>query len=347
MPGSEKHPYESQSNAQAKSTDGYVELRSSDDRMLAVASFYPPRGAGKQIVAAEVREQLTARGLRFGIDWDAINSSTQACADSHKTIANVEIAHGSRPSDEVSSHLEIEPSLLNKESPGNPEALAVDFKTVSPFQLVKKGHILARTSPRVDGVPGTDVTGVAFPYGKSARRSPRPGKNTLAQGDTVVAGCDGKFVASEDSFWVSEVLEIPGDVDYSTGHIDFPGDVVVYGQIKQGFKVKAGGSLTCAKTIDASEVSCGGDGPGDPGSIAEHGQGGRADSREVHRKLSGGGRRGRVCEHGLPQLRHQYARRRHDGAEGRDHWRQGLRPKGRDSVPDRELRRCPDGNLLR
>ena len=48
-------------------------------------------------------------------------------------------------------------------------------------------------------------------------------------------------------------------MDFSTGHIDFPGDVVIKGQIKQGFKVKAGGSLVCGKLIDASEIVCGGD----------------------------------------------------------------------------------------
>jgi len=256
----------------ARSVDGSVELRVSEDRMMAVANFYPPLGTGKPIVLIEVREQLIARGLRFGIDWDLVNSSIATSNGSHKALANVEIAHGRRPTDEVSSHIEIESSLLKKESPENPEALSVDFKAVSPFQVVKKGDVLARVVPRVDGVAGIDVTGVAVAYGKSADTSPHPGKNTLTQGDTMVAGCDGKFVTGEGSFWVSEVLEIPGDVDYSTGHIDFPGDVVVLGQIKQGFKVKAGGSLTCAKTIDASEISCGGD------LVTEQGILGRAQS---------------------------------------------------------------------
>ena len=98
-----------------------------------------------------------------------------------------------------------------------------------------------------------------FAYGKSSVQSPKPGKNTQIEEGIVVALCDGKFVASENSFWVSEVLEIQGDVDYSTGHIDFPGDVLIHGQIKQGFKVKAGGSLTCSKLIDVTEIACGGD----------------------------------------------------------------------------------------
>jgi hypothetical protein len=53
---------------------------------------------------------------------------------------------------------------------------------------------------------------------------------------------------------VNEVLEVAGDVDYTIGHINFPGDVIIKGEIKDGFKVHSGGSVFCAKTLDASEV---------------------------------------------------------------------------------------------
>ncbi len=245
--------------SEARSADGGIDIRISADRMAAVADFSPSAGTGAQIELASVGEKLAAMGVRFGIDWDAINSSILACTTSRKRVANVEIARGRKPAEEVDSHLEIEPSLLRKRVSDEPQTRTVDFKALSPFEVVKKGGTLALMVPRTEGEAGIDVTGVAVAYGRSTRKSLRPGKNTLTEGDRVVAACDGKFVTGEDSFWVSEVLEIPGDVDYSTGHIDFPGDVIVHGQIKQGFMVKAGGSLTCAKTIDASEISCGGD----------------------------------------------------------------------------------------
>ncbi|MGA2766269.1 MAG: FapA family protein [Spirochaetia bacterium] len=245
--------------AEAESADGYTEVRVSEDRMMAAVSFHPAAGTGKQIELIEVREQLAARGLRFGIDWDMVKSSILSCNASRTVLPGVEIARGRRPLDEIEPRLELEPVLLKKETPEGPAAHAVDFKAISPFRMVRKGDILARISPRVEGVAGIDVMGAVVPHGKSPGSSPKPGKNTLVSGDTVVAGADGRFVSGEESFWVSEVLEILGDVDYSTGHIDFPGDVIVQGQIKQGFKVKAGGSLTCARLIDASEIQCGGD----------------------------------------------------------------------------------------
>lgn len=245
--------------AETESADGYAEVRISEDRMMAVASFHPPLGAGKQIELLEVKELLIARGLRFGIDWDAVRSSILSCNTSRKAVIDVEIARGRRPIDEIPAQLELQQSLLKKESQDSPESQSVDFKARSPFRFVKKGDILARTRPRIDGESGIDVTGAVVAYGKAQLKSHKPGRNTLVHGDTVTAGAEGRFVVGEDSFWVSEVLEIPGNVDYSTGHIDFPGDVVVHGEVKQGFKVKTGGSLTCIRLIDATEIVCGAD----------------------------------------------------------------------------------------
>jgi len=245
--------------AETESADGYAEIRISEDRMAAAASFYPPVGAGRQVEFLEVQELAIAKGLRFGINWDAVKSSIITCNTSRKALVGVEIARGRKPSDEIPARLELEPSLLKKETADYPDAQTVDFKAISPFRFVKKGDVLARITPQTEGVAGIDVTGAVIAYGRAEASSLKPGKNTLVERDTVVALVDGRFVSTEDSFWVSEVLEIHGDVDYSTGHIDFPGDVIVDGQIKQGFKVKAGGSLTCARLIDATEVACGGD----------------------------------------------------------------------------------------
>ncbi len=244
--------------AEAESADGYADIRISEDRMMASATFYPPVGAGKQVEFIEVQELVIAKGLRFGINWDAIKSSILACNTSRRALVGVEVARGRRPADETPARLELDPALLKKEAAESLEA-TVDFKAISPFKFVKKGDVLARITPRVDGVAGIDIMGAVVAYGKAPVSALRPGKNTVVEGDSVVALCDGRFVAGEESFWVSEVLEIHGDVDFSTGHIDFPGDVIVQGQIKQGFKVRAGGSLTCTKLIDASEISCGGD----------------------------------------------------------------------------------------
>src|SRR5208337_5226117 len=77
-------------------------------------------------------------------------------------------------------------------------------------------------------------------------------------GGRVIASCDGRFQVTADSFWVDEVLDILGDVDLRVGNIDFPGDVVIRGEIRDGFAVKAGKSILCTGVIGAARIECGG-----------------------------------------------------------------------------------------
>ncbi len=53
---------------------------------------------------------------------------------------------------------------------------------------------------------------------------------------------------------ISPVLSIKGDVDLSTGNIDFAGDVVIQGSVQEGFFVKAGGNVDIAGMISGGNV---------------------------------------------------------------------------------------------
>jgi uncharacterized protein (DUF342 family) len=128
----------------------------------------------------------------------------------------------------------------------------VDFKARSPFRLVRTGEVLARVVSKQEGEIGFNVRGEAIPFSKVEVSSFKPGTNTGFTDDALVALRDGHFELKGDVLTVHEVLEVAGDVDYRTGHVDFSGDVVIHGEVKQGFQVKAKGSVFCARVIDAT-----------------------------------------------------------------------------------------------
>jgi uncharacterized protein (DUF342 family) len=47
---------------------------------------------------------------------------------------------------------------------------------------------------------------------------------------------------------------IKGNVGYATGHISFPGDVIIEGFVAEGFKIISGGSILAKETLDATEI---------------------------------------------------------------------------------------------
>jgi len=234
--------------------DGYADVRLAEDEMSALADFYPPGGEMNPIEPDQIADLLSAKEIIEGVDWDAINEAVFRCNTERIRMTDVIVARGTRPIDEVPEHLLIEEQLIKKSSGSEVDSVRIDFREVSPFVLVKEGQELAKYIAKREGSMGTTVLGKAIPYKTRQITVTVPGDNTRVQGKSIVADCDGTFEHNDHYFRVNEVLAIDGHVDYKTGHINFPGDVIIRGEIKDGFKVHSGGSIFCSKTLDASGV---------------------------------------------------------------------------------------------
>lgn len=73
----------------------------------------------------------------------------------------------------------------------------------------------------------------------------------------LIATMDGHLEYSNGAFYVRPVLEIRGDVDYSTGNIDFIGDVQIAGDVRENFSVRATGSITVDRDRGGGERGIG------------------------------------------------------------------------------------------
>jgi len=236
--------------------DGFVEMRVSDNDMVATADFYPPSEDGKSIEEDDVRDKLDSFGIVHGVDWDTIKSKINQCNNERIQINDVIIARCDIPVDEVPQHLVIEERLLKDTRQIEEDSLTIDYKQIISYTLVKKGETLAQVIPLKEGKFGKTVKGELIPFKKAHITPKKPLKNTELENKRIVATCDGRFELFNINFWVNEVFEIYGDVDYRTGNISFPGDIIIHGRVNDGFKVESGGSIFCKGTLDASEVVC-------------------------------------------------------------------------------------------
>ena len=231
-----------------------ADVRVADDEMSAVADIHSAADGMKPIDPDAIAELLNGNGINSGIDWNAITEAIFRCNTEGVQVADLVIARGTVPIIEVPEHLVIEKEFLIQNDGNAADKMRVDFKEASPFVLVKNGQVLATYTPKKPGQMGTTVMGEALPYKVLKIPAIEPGENTRKEGANIVADCDGRFEHNRTSFWVNEVLEVVGDVDYTTGHISFPGDVIVHGEVQDGFTVQSGGNIFCAMTLDATEV---------------------------------------------------------------------------------------------
>lgn len=123
---------------------------------------------------------------------------------------------------------------------------------------VAPGTPVARTTPPTDGIDGRSVTGSVLPARKGNQASVRPGQGLEVLPDgKVLAQIDGILLVSQGVATVSTLLRVKDSVDFSTGNIDFKGDVHIAHNICDGFKVHALGHLTVDGAIEGAEIVCG------------------------------------------------------------------------------------------
>ena len=69
---------------------------------------------------------------------------------------------------------------------------------------------------------------------------------------------NGHATVVDGKIFVSKELEIPANVDNSTGDIDYNGSVYIRGNICEGFTVIADGDIVVDGVIEGANIACGG-----------------------------------------------------------------------------------------
>lgn len=235
--------------------DGTVEIEVSPDAMTATATFYPPRGDGLPIEPGFVHELLRRMGVVSGILTDDIAEYAMSCNLDRKVLHDVIVARGSEAVAEIPEHASLEERFRGVGPHVADSVQRVDFREIATLLIVKAGETIATMMPKRQGSSGQDVRGKQTPFGRESPESCVPGRNVERRGDQLVATVDGRLIIENGRADVDEVLLVKGEVDFHTGHIAFPGDVVIEGAVHDGFKVWSGGSIVCKSTMDAFDVN--------------------------------------------------------------------------------------------
>ncbi len=137
---------------------------------------------------------------------------------------------------------------------------SIDFSDRGKIPRVEAGVLLAEKKFAVPGIPGIDVFGQILSVDEPVDLafSAGPGTSMSEQGDKIFADISGQpHLDAMGNVSVCSEYKISGDLGFETGDIDFPGDVIVTGEVKPGFKVKCA-SLT-AREIHGGQIDITGD----------------------------------------------------------------------------------------
>jgi hypothetical protein len=218
-------------------------------------------GRGGQPTAEDVKAALARAGVRWGIDPAAAELRGEPVLLARGTEAT--------PSrDALVEYLFSEEDELAAVRPRVREDGTVDYRELKPMYTVQPGTVVGRYLAAVDGEPGRDVFGqelapVLPARDTAAERFAGRDVAVAENGIDLVATKAGRPVREGARVDIVQLYAISGDVDYSTGNIDFNGEVYVAGDVagdvQPGFKVRATGNVRIDGMVDSANVESGKD----------------------------------------------------------------------------------------
>lgn len=240
-----------------RSRDAYIELEISADELSAAALFHPALGDGQPLTLELLGRELEAAGIREGILDSALEEALERLRAESRPF-RLEVARGDAPEDADPAYLKLAKRFFVQRLYGAEKGGRVDYREARPFMVVAKDEALGRFIPASEGIEGKTVRGESIPPGEKQRIPFQPGENTYRDGEFIRASIPGRFNLEGTRFFVSEVLEV-GGVDFHTGHIRYPGDVVLRGEVGDGFEIVCGGDLLAAVPLDVTDIQVKGD----------------------------------------------------------------------------------------
>ena len=151
------------------------------------------------------------------------------------------------------------PDEIAEAAPAIREDGSVDYSSMSALQSVKAGDLLAEYHMAVAGEDGYRVDGEVLKSIPVKELHPLRGLSIERKDNAYYAKTAGKIEMKNGNIDIRTMHEIPGDVDLSTGRIEFFGDITIGGNVSAGVVIRAGRNLIIEGTVESAELFAGGD----------------------------------------------------------------------------------------
>jgi hypothetical protein len=246
----------------ASDRDCTLSIRIDDEKMNAFLDCEPGLGQGRALSVGAVREVLNGKGIKFGIDENRIAEVIGAAETSKNAQKDVCVASGKQPLPGADGTIEYLFSTNTQDA--DFKILAdgrIDYRHSQNIVMAQKDQMLARLVGPKPGRAGMNVFGeeVPAPDGTPAGFIAGEGVRAEKENTEFYAEINGSIILNGSIIAVVNTFVVNGDVDFSTGNIQFNGTVLINGNVPDGFEVKAEGDIIVAKIVESARLEAGRD----------------------------------------------------------------------------------------
>ena len=211
----------------------------SEDRVSAALDLRVPTSDEEPLTREEIDAVIKQSGVVHGLSENRVESAWNMFQSHGALPSPLRIASGVAPVAHHSARVEYLLTVHQTVGEMNEEDGSLDFHEQHLIVNLDSGQDIGRWYPPVEGVSGMGVDG------KEISVEVDEDEKHLRVGDNIVrvkqkdgslllrAGMDGMLVQSEDGGpSVSDVFELPGDVDFATGNLEARGSVIIGGNVR-------------------------------------------------------------------------------------------------------------------
>ncbi len=236
---------------------------------LVITPGYDPA----MLTAPLLKEIIRGRGVEVtDFTTQALEELTRNKPQGDQTVS-VDIACAQPPVNGTDGSVqwfvdEKEPSADDQQNGGDDASntdTGSDQDTVShynrcAFVMVETGDQVGRIHPPVLGQDGRDITGNTLPA-KTGKDYPlQIDESLMRRADgTLIAQQDGVLYREAGKAQIRKKIEIRDYVDFSTGNLDFDGDIAIAKGVRDCFIVKATGNVEVKGLVEAATIETGKD----------------------------------------------------------------------------------------
>jgi uncharacterized protein (DUF342 family) len=227
------------------------QLQISADKMTAYLRVTPAY-AGQSVSYDDVIAYLAENKITYGICENEIKTFCEA----GKFYSELICAVGEPCQDETNGNIEY---LFERDSdlkPKEREDGTVDFRDLGLVKNVTKGEVLCRVILPIPGKDGKNIFNEIVHHIKGKIPALPYGTNTVVSEDglSLLAETDGCIEFTKTNVNVNEVFVVHGDVDSASGNINAIGSVIIQGDVREGFFVKAGKDITIRGMVEGAAI---------------------------------------------------------------------------------------------
>lgn len=237
--------------------DASVTLFFTEHKMQAWLFAFPPMNDGAPLTREALDRALAEQSVKYGLCEETLAS----IAEQPRYLTLCLIAKGDAPVDGEDGFVE---DLIPREAEVSlviDENSNVDYKNLGLHRSIHAGDVICRITPPTEPISGMNVKGETV-LGRSGKKPLVPlgvGTELSDDGTELRAKLDGQVRYERDGFRVDAVTAIHGNVNNATGNLDVIGDLVIYGDVMEGFRVHATGTVTVKGIVEGASIVAGGD----------------------------------------------------------------------------------------